>query len=100
MATRKQQTASALLAKAEAVRTKPDIPDHKRAHEYCSLMLQWATAKIREEPKRAAQWSREASEWSRREQVALKQLDQIKIDQILAAIESFRRDGDALKGLE
>jgi hypothetical protein len=100
MATPKLQAAARLLAKAEAVRANADLPDHKRAHDYCSLMLQWATSKIREDPKHALQWSRESAEWSKREQVAMKSLDQMKLDQILAAIEAFRRDGDALTGLE
>lgn len=91
-----RQSADSLIAEAQRVATDKSTPKNQRLHTYCSLMLQWATAKIVEEPERAVSFSREAAEWAKREAVALKAVAQDEYQAILRAVESRRADGEAL----
>ena len=92
--------ADALLAEADRVNADTKIPPHRRVYEYNQLQLQWCNTMARANPRDAMHYVRLATEWSKRVSAALGELDKDKLDEIIAAIDNFRRDGDELEALE
>lgn len=93
-------TAAELLENAQKALVDDSISAREREYQYCNSMLRYATAQMSEQPDDSARWSREATEWSKRVQVALKAKADDLLEEIWAAVSAFRRDGDSLADLD
>lgn len=94
------EKADRILAEADAVNEDASLPPHRRVYEYNRLQLQWCNTMARANPRDAAAYIRLAQEASKRVSASLADLDKDKLDEIISAIDAFKRDGDELEALE
>jgi|SRR5688572_2301090 len=90
---------AALSAYSEAISALADktLPPNKQQAEYCRSMLAWATFMLAVEQN--IKFSKEATEWSKRLDVALDGLYRDELADLTAKLERFNEDATKLKSL-
>ena len=92
-----KEQADKLLQRARRILVSKTQGPNEREHKYCDTMQLYCTYMAEIEPQ--SKWHTHAQEWSKRKQVASKQLSEDKLDMIWERLESFREAGDQLSEL-
>lgn len=94
-----EEKADRLLAKIDKLEEDSSLKEHDRQYRICRAWNQWCGLKAQTDTENAARWSREASEWQKRVQVALADKDNDILAEIWAAVKAHRKDAAALADL-